>query len=75
MLRTVSPARRKRPPKLDRYASRTAVGHARHGTRGDREVKRVAGPKPEYGPCQVFLRGEAMTRAIINAARQGRRWA
>lgn len=63
---------RKRPPKLDRMAARTAVASCRHGSRSDRETKRYAGPTPERGPCEVFDRGPALTRAILNADRRGR---
>lgn len=63
---------RKRPSKLDRYASRTAVAAPRHGTSADRETKRWKGPEPERGPCEVFNRGDAMNRAIASASRRGR---
>lgn len=61
-----------RPKKLDREATRTAVASCRFGSKADREVKSYAGPEPERGPCEVFDRGAAMSKAIAKAARRGR---
>lgn len=64
---------RRRPKKLDRESTRTAVASCRFGSKADRDkVYRGGGPKGERGPCTVFDRGRTMTAAIQKAARYTR---